>query len=90
MKYVKPFLVLMTVLSWFSLAFVGKKSIKRFLPTSLFMAIIVTVVQCIAKKEKMVVVVRKKTTLRFGIISFYLGCILCRFFMDYEICLWQF
>lgn len=52
MKYVKPFLVLMTVLSWFSLAFAGKKSVKRFLPTSLFMAIIVTVVQFIAKKRR--------------------------------------
>ncbi|MCR1833544.1 hypothetical protein NSA56_03935 [Oceanobacillus caeni] len=52
MKKVKPFLILMTVLSWFSLAFAGKKSIKRFLPVSLFMAIVVTLVQFIAKKRR--------------------------------------
>jgi hypothetical protein len=52
MKYVKPFLVLMTVLSWLSLVFADKKSVKRFLPTSLFMAIIVTMVQFIAKKRR--------------------------------------
>jgi hypothetical protein len=52
MKYVKSLFVLIAVLSWFSLAFAGKKSVKRFLPTSLFMAVIVTVVQFIAKKRR--------------------------------------
>lgn len=52
MKYSKQLLVLMMILSWFSLAFAGKESIKRFLPASLFMAIIVRVVNIIAKKRK--------------------------------------
>jgi hypothetical protein len=52
MKYSKQFLVLMLILSWLSLAFTGKKSIKRFLPVSLFMAIIVRGVNIIAKKRK--------------------------------------
>lgn len=50
MKYSKLFLILMMILSLFSGAFVGKESIKRFLPASLFMAIIVKVVNVIAKK----------------------------------------
>lgn len=52
MKYSKLYLVLMMVFSWFSLAFAGKESIKRFLPASLFMAILVRVVNIIAKKRK--------------------------------------
>jgi len=52
MKYSKLFLVLMMILSWFSLAFVGMESIKRFLPASLFMGFIVKVVNIIAKKRK--------------------------------------
>lgn len=52
MKYTKRLLVLMMFLSWFSLPFVGKESIKRFFPASLFMAIIVRVVNIIAKKRK--------------------------------------
>lgn len=42
----------MMVFTWFSLVFIGKKSIKRFLPASLFMAIIVRVVNIIAKKRQ--------------------------------------
>lgn len=52
MKYSKQLLVLMIILSWFSLPFTGKQTIKRFLPASLFMAIIVRVVNIIAKKRK--------------------------------------
>ncbi|WP_458415140.1 hypothetical protein ACNQFZ_10345 [Schinkia sp. CFF1] len=52
MKYSKLFLALMMILSWFSFAFTDKESIKRFLPASLFMAIIVKVVNLIAKKRK--------------------------------------
>ena len=52
MKYSKQLLVSMIIISWFSLAFAGKESIKRFLPASLFMAIIVRVVNIIAKKRK--------------------------------------
>ncbi|WP_245613728.1 hypothetical protein [Alkalihalobacterium bogoriense] len=52
MKYSKLLLVLMMVFSWFSLVFLDKKSIKRFFPASLFMAIIVRMVNVIAKKRK--------------------------------------
>lgn len=52
MKYTKLFSVVMMILSWFSLAFVGKEYIKRFLPASLFMAIVVKVVNIIAKIRK--------------------------------------
>lgn len=52
MKYSKLFLVLMITFSWFSLAFIGTESIKRFLPASFFMAIVVKVVNIIAKKRK--------------------------------------
>lgn len=52
MKFTKPLLLLMMFLSWFSLPFVGKESIKRFLPASLFMAFIVRMVNVIANKRK--------------------------------------
>jgi hypothetical protein len=51
MKYSK-LLFLSMILSWFSIPFLGKESIKRFLPSALFMAIIVKVVNIIAKKRK--------------------------------------
>ena len=52
MKYSKSFIVLMMILSLFSIAFVGKESIKRFLLSSLFMTIIVKVVNIMAKRRK--------------------------------------
>lgn len=52
MKYSKMLLVTMMILSWLSLAFTGKESIKRFLPASLFMAVLVRLVNVIAKKRK--------------------------------------
>ncbi|QOY35333.1 hypothetical protein AWH56_021990 [Anaerobacillus isosaccharinicus] len=52
MKYSKLLLVLMMVFSWFSLLFIGKKTIKRFFPAALFMAILVRVVNFIAEKRK--------------------------------------
>lgn len=52
MKSSKLFLILMISISWLSLAFVGKKSIKRFLPASLFMAILVKAVNILARKRR--------------------------------------
>lgn len=52
MKYSKLLLILMMVFSWFSLVFLDQKSIKRFFPATLFMAIIVRIVNSIAKKKK--------------------------------------
>ena len=52
MKYSKLLLALMIASSWLSLAFVGKRSIKRFLPASLFIALVVKVVNIIAKKRR--------------------------------------
>ncbi len=52
MKYSKLLLVLMMVFSWSSLVFLDKKSIKQFFPASLFMAILVRIVNYIAKKRK--------------------------------------
>lgn len=40
------------ILSWFTVPFAGKASLKRFLPASLFMAIIVRMVNFIAKRRK--------------------------------------
>jgi len=42
----------MMVFSWFSLVFIGKESIKRFFSVTLFMGIIVRVVNIIAEKRK--------------------------------------
>ncbi|MED3574189.1 hypothetical protein [Cytobacillus praedii] len=52
MRYSKLLLILMMILSWITIPFVGKASIKRFLPAALFMAFIVRVVNFIAKKRK--------------------------------------
>jgi len=52
MKNTRQLLVLMMVFSWLSLAFIGKQTMKRFLPASLFMAILVRIVNAIAKERK--------------------------------------
>ncbi|MFS0674886.1 hypothetical protein [Ornithinibacillus sp. 179-J 7C1 HS] len=52
MKNSKQLLIFMMMFSWLSLLFIGKKSIKRFLPASLFMAILVRCVNVIAKKRR--------------------------------------
>ncbi|TCJ00466.1 hypothetical protein [Cytobacillus praedii] len=52
MRYSKLLLILMMILSWFTVPFVGRASIKRFLPAALFMAIIVRMVNFIAKKRR--------------------------------------
>ncbi len=52
MKYSKPLLLLMFVLSWLSFPLIGKESIKRFLPAGLFISLIVTIEDVIARKRK--------------------------------------
>ncbi|GKU82938.1 hypothetical protein [Niallia sp. NCCP-28] len=52
MKHSKLLLVLMMILSWFSVPLLGKGVFKRFLPASLFMSLIVRIVNYIAKKQK--------------------------------------
>jgi len=52
MKYSKPLLLLMFVLSWLSFPLLGKESIKRFLPAGLFISLLVTIEDVIARKRK--------------------------------------
>lgn len=51
-KYLKCFLLLMMISPWLSLPFMGRRSIKRFLPASLFISLIVTFEDVIAKKRR--------------------------------------
>ncbi len=52
MKYSKPLLLLMLVLSWLSFPLLGKDTIKRFLPAGIFISLLVTVEDVIARKRK--------------------------------------
>ncbi|WP_066060141.1 hypothetical protein [Robertmurraya korlensis] len=52
MRYSKLLLVLMMIFSWFSIPLLGKREIKRFLPAGLFITMIVTIEDLIAKKRK--------------------------------------
>ncbi|GKU82723.1 hypothetical protein [Niallia sp. NCCP-28] len=52
MKITKKHLLLMLVLPYVFLPFIGLKSIKRFLPGALFMCLYVTFEGCIAEKRK--------------------------------------
>ena len=52
MKYSRLLIVLTMILSWSSIAFVGKGSLRRFLPSCLLMGIIVKIVNMIAKKRR--------------------------------------
>ncbi|MFJ8243838.1 hypothetical protein [Peribacillus asahii] len=52
MRYSKSLLVLMTILSWFSLPLLGRGTVKRFLPAGLFIVSVVTIEDLIAKKRK--------------------------------------
>ncbi|MBU7592860.1 hypothetical protein [Metabacillus halosaccharovorans] len=51
-RYSKSLLVLMMILSWFSIPLLGKREIKRFLPAGLFITMIVSIEDLIAKKRK--------------------------------------
>jgi len=51
-RYLKPLLLLMMIIPWFSLPFLGKKSLKRFFPATLFIALVVTIEDVVAKKRK--------------------------------------
>jgi hypothetical protein len=52
MRYSKLLLVLMMIFSWVSIPLLGKREIKRFLPAGLFITMIVTIEDLIAKKRK--------------------------------------
>ncbi|MEK4823787.1 hypothetical protein CHH55_02335 [Niallia circulans] len=52
MRHSRGLLVLMMFLSWFFLPLIGKDAVKRFLPAGLFIALIVTIEDIIAKKRK--------------------------------------
>lgn len=51
-RYSKSLLVLIMILSWFSIPLLGKREIKRFLPAGLFITMIVSIEDLIAKKRK--------------------------------------
>lgn len=51
-RYLKPLLLLMMIFPWFSLPLLGKRSLKRFFPATLFIALVVTIEEVIAKKCK--------------------------------------
>ena len=73
MSYSKSLLVLMTILSWFSLLFFGKGAVKRFLPAGLFITLVVTIEDLIAKKRKWWWWYEKIHPKLSGIVPFLLG-----------------
>lgn len=52
MKFSKLLLLIMFIIPWFTLPMLGIKSIKRFLPASIFISLIVTLESIFAKKRK--------------------------------------
>ncbi len=54
MKKLNPrlILVLILILPWFTIPFLGKESVKKFLPTSLCICVAVRIINHIAKKRK--------------------------------------
>ncbi len=51
-KYMKSLLLIMMIFPWFSLPFIGRRSVKRFLPAAFFISLVVTIEDVIAKKRK--------------------------------------
>jgi len=51
-KQSKLFLIIMFILPWFSIPLLGKKTVKRFWPACLFIAIVVRLESIIAKKRR--------------------------------------
>lgn len=52
LKVAKPILLGMLVLSWLTLPLLGKKEIKRFLPASVLMSVLVALEMRLAKKRR--------------------------------------
>jgi hypothetical protein len=52
MKYSRFLLLLMMIIPWFSLPFLGKKTIKRFLPAAIFISFIVKLENYIAYRRR--------------------------------------
>lgn len=52
MKNTKVLLIIMTILPWFTLPLIGGKTIKRFLPGAIFMALYVTLEGAFATKRR--------------------------------------
>jgi len=52
MKKTKVFLLLITILPWLSFPLLGKRTIKKFLPGTIFMGIYVTLEGMVAEKRK--------------------------------------
>lgn len=52
MKYSKSFLSLLLILPWITLPLLGKDAVKRFLPASVFISLVVKVESIIAKRRK--------------------------------------
>jgi hypothetical protein len=52
LKYSKLLLLIMMILPWFTIPLLGKDAFKRFLPAGLFIALVVRIVNFIAKKRR--------------------------------------
>lgn len=52
MKKPKLVLIVMVLLSWFSLLFIGRRDFKRYLPAAIFIGIVTKLVNKVAKKRK--------------------------------------
>jgi hypothetical protein len=52
MKYSKALLLLMMILSWFTIPLLGERAFKRFLPSGLFISLMVRIVNIVAKKRR--------------------------------------
>ncbi|WP_078408905.1 hypothetical protein [Priestia abyssalis] len=52
MRHMNKYIILMALLPWLSILFIGEKTFKRFLPGALFMCIYVTAEGFLAEKKK--------------------------------------
>ncbi|HWO77104.1 MAG TPA: hypothetical protein VNM69_14610 [Bacillus sp. (in: firmicutes)] len=52
MKYSKSLLLMMIILPWFTVPFLGKDTFKRYLPAGLFISLVVQIVHSIAKQRR--------------------------------------
>ncbi|MGM0920096.1 MAG: hypothetical protein ACQEWW_02545 [Bacillota bacterium] len=52
MRNTKKFIILMTILPWLSVPFIGVKSLRRFLPGTIFMCVYLTAEGYLAEKKK--------------------------------------
>jgi hypothetical protein len=73
MRRYKNFIILLAVLPWISVPFLGNKTLKRFLPGTLFITVYVTIEGWLAEKNKWWWFFHKKNPNMLGEVPLILG-----------------